>query len=339
MVGIGRIRYAGLILLAACMGRETQSEPELIVGPTMGTQYHIKYWYPEPRGEFTRGFLQTEIEIVLEDEDRLFSTYREGSEISRFNAHRSKEPMRVSKEFLPVLKAALELAARSGGAYDPTVMPLVRLHGFGPDQRGEVDAAAIAAVREHIGYRKVTILGEYLEKRDVELELDLSSIAKGHAVDRVAEHLQRIGIDHCMVEIGGEVRCIGGKANGDPWRIGIEIPVPEPGSEKRYQQEIEIIDGAMATSGDYRNRRDTSAGSIHHIFDPRSGENADNQVLSVSVRAKSCMIADALATALMVLGPEAAVELCDAYPEQELQVLFLLSGEGGNIQEHGIRWQ
>lgn len=337
MVRLGRLRYAGLILLGACADPGSGTDPEMVAGMTMGTQYHIKFWFPEPRGEVTRGFLETEIEIVLADEERLFSTYLEHSEISQFNAHRSKEPLRMSPEFFPVLVAALDLAAKTDGAYDPTVMPLVRLQGFGPEQRGEVDAAAVAAAREHIGYRKVMILGEYLEKRDIDVELDLSSIAKGHAVDRVIERLQKIGIEHCMVEIGGEVSCIGGKATGDPWRIGIEVPIAS--ADGQYQQQVEVYTGALATSGDYRNRRDTGSGSIHHIFDPRSGENADNRVLSVSVRANSCMIADGLATALMVLGPDGAAELCDAYPEQGLQVLFLLEGETGSVVEHGIRWR
>lgn len=304
----------------------------------MGTEFKIKFLRRGADRNITRGFLETEVELILEAQNAMFSTWLSESEISRFNSQQSKEPFRVSAGFLSVLQSALTLADRSAGAYDPTVMPLVRLQGFGPGrERGQVDQAAIEAAREHVGHRKLMILGEYLEKRDPLLEIDLSSIAKGHAVDKLAKRLELIGVDSYLIDIGGELRGKGRKPDGSPWRVAVQEPGAADGA--MTDQIVELDGRAIATSGDYRIYQESAGEKVHHILDPRTGVNAVNDVLSVSVLANTCRLADGLATALMVLGVEGAEGLLSAYLDEKPAALFLLRDGNGGVAMRKFGWE
>jgi thiamine biosynthesis lipoprotein len=302
-------------------------------GVTMGTTYSVKYVGRSATGADVR----REVDAVLEHVNAVFSTYRDDSEIARFNAHRSTEPFAASELFREVLRTGLELAERTGGAFDPTVFPLVRLYGFGPGGvRVEPSAEQIVAARASVGFGKLVIEPTGIRKLAVEVEVDLSAIAKGKGVDLVSAELTRLGHPDHMVEVGGEVRCAGTKPSGTPWQIGVEKPDSVGG--RPIQEAVPLRDRAMATSGSYRNFFESGGRRIHHILDARSGVNAPGRALSVSVTAPECALADGLATALMIVGPDGAEALLASYRDVDVRVLFLLRAADGSVEERPFNW-
>jgi len=265
------------------------------------------------------------------------STYLENSEISRLNDAPAADPFAVSPGFLEVVVEAQRLSDLTGGAFDVTVGPLVNAYGFGPQGAREVPSQTeLDTLRANTGYQLLTIdpAASTVAKERDGVYVDLSALAKGFAVDRVADVLTRSEIDDFMVEVGGEVRTAGRNLESELWRIGIERPdfVIEP--TERPLQRIASIDGmAMATSGDYRNFREVGGKRLTHIFDPRSGTSVHHRLASVTVLHKRCVTADGLATALMVLGPDEALAFAN---QHEIAALLLLRGDsndGGELLE------
>lgn len=301
-----------------------------LVGDTMGTSWRVRAVASTAESASLRAVIQTSLDAV----DQRFSTYRTDSVISTFNALRSTEPFAAGPEFVDVLRIALSIAAATDGAYDPTVFPVVRLWGFAGGERAEPSDAELTAARAAVGFDKLEIIGPgSLRKTDPRVELDLSSIAKGWGVDRVSEALLARGVRAHMIEVGGEVVCRGTHPDGTPWRIGVERPDPVPesfdtSSESRpIQQVVELRDRALATSGSYRNWFAAGGNRPHHILDARTGRNVPSAVVSVSVTAADCALADGLATALMLVGPEAAEAVLAAVGGADVRALFLLSSD------------
>ena len=249
--------------------------------------------------------LRVVIEDALEDIDQKMSTYRLDSELSRFNSARSTDPFPVSTETLAVFQHALEISELTGGAFDVTVGALVDAWGFGPS--GQPAAfptdADIERLQEHVGYQQLELdlVASTVRKSDPMLSSDLSALAKGYAVDRVVELLRAEGLESSLVEVGGEVRTMGRSERGDAWRVGIERPVVGPPTVHRL---VRLRDRALATSGDYRNYYEVGGRRISHTIDPRTGRPVTHDLASVSVIAQLCVRADAIATALEVLGPD-----------------------------------
>ncbi len=314
------------VLSAACAGGgDAARETYAFRGATMGTYYSVKVaavGLPDERLDAVRAMIEGE----LEDVNAKMSTWIEDSELSRFNRHAATTPFEVSAATFEVVQAALELARLSGGAYDVTVGPLVDAWGFGAGtDRLELSDEEIQGLVASVGYDHLELDAEArtLRKRRPDLSCDLSSIAKGYAVDRVAEALLAAGFADLWVEVGGEVRAAGRNAEGRVWRLGIERPALEPGALQRI---VPLDGGAVATSGDYRNYRERDGARISHIIDPRSGLPVRHPLASVSVVHRKCMTADAFATALMVLGPDEGWQLA---MREGLAVLFLVrDGEG-----------
>jgi FAD:protein FMN transferase len=282
-------------------------------GPTMGTRYSVKLVEPD-EANLSKPTLVAAVEAVLETINDQMSTYRPDSEISRFNQAEPGVWIDVSPQVVRVVEMALRIGRQSRGAYDITIGPLVRLWHFGPQpqerkkslknvRKEPPDAAAIEQTLSKMGIGQLLVRNDppALQKKIAGLEIDLSSIAKGYAVDRVGQTLADRGIVDAMVEIGGEVRTWGQRQGGGPWRIGIERP--DEGN-RLVQQIIPLVDMAVATSGDYRNFFETGGTRYSHLLDPRTGRPVAHTLASVSVLAASCMEADALATTLLVLGPE-----------------------------------
>ncbi len=300
----------------------------------MGTYYTVKVAVgalPENR----LAEIQAIIEGELEDVNAKMSTYIEDSELSRFNRYRETTPFPVSAAIIEVVSVALEIARLTGGAYDITIGPLVNAWGFGAGSNLlDLSDDEILRLTDSVGYTKLEIDHDAsaLRKLHSDLYCDLSSIAKGYAVDRVAEALVAAGLSNVWVEIGGEVRAAGKNAEGVAWRLGIERPEPEPGASvsntyvRSLQRILPLGDAAVATSGDYRNYRERDGQQISHIIDPRSGLPVGHRLASVSVVHERCMVADALATALMVLGTKEGMELA---LREDLAVLFIVrDGDG-----------
>lgn len=290
-------------LLAACGGPRggDESLTAKFSGGTMGTEYHVTVaglTAPEQAEA-----AQKAVEAALESVNAKMSTYLPDSELSRFNRHDSTEPFPVSPETAEVFRIALEVAALSGGAFDPTVGPLVNAWGFGPDNPAAPPSEAeTAALQGRVGWQKVSVGADNtLCKTRGDVYCDLSAVAKGYAVDRAAAALEALGLTRHMVEVGGEVRARGTNPGGRPWRIGVERPRPDG---RAVQEVVALRDAALATSGDYRNFHEVDGVRVSHTMDPRAGRPVTHSLASASVLHEYCAWADAFATALMVLGPE-----------------------------------
>ncbi len=255
------------------------------------------------------------------------STYIATSELSRFNDQQSTDWFAVSSETAAVVALALEINAQTDGAFDVTVGPLVDLWGFGPQRRPAQlpTEADIARTLEFVGSDKLEarLAPPALRKLAGGLRVDLSAIAKGHGVDRVAGVLEGLGIDAYFVEIGGEVRTQGRRLDGEAWRVGIEKPAE---GERAVQNAVGLYDQALATSGNYRNFYEQDGKRINHFIDPKTGFPVENDLVSVSVIADNCALADALATGLMASGYDKSLRIAEIH---NLAAMMIVKKNGG----------
>ena len=296
-----------VVLLAGCTREQA---PVTLSGATMGTTWQVTY---TPQGvSATPRELQSAIEDELEAVNAAMSTYRIDAEITAFNALGANQPMAVSQGFAAVMAAALSIGEHSKGAYDVTVGPLVRLWGFGPDGavHDKPDDAqlqeALATVGQ--GALSLTAAGELVKAEP--REVDLSSIAKGYGIDRLAETIASSGVSNYLVEIGGELRVAGNSPRGDAWRLAIEQP--DAGRRRAAAAAVSMNEGAIATSGDYRNYFEVDGVRYSHTIDPRTGYPVRHDLASVTVIHSSAMMADGWATALLALGMPDAMNVANA---------------------------
>lgn len=314
------VTAAPFLGLAACGPGAGRDGPIVLTGATMGTTYSIALADP-PAGVDPQA-LQRDVDRLLETVNAQMSTYRPDSELSRFNAAPPTGWVAVSPETAAVVAHAIEVGLLSAGAFDATVGALVNRWGFGPpDRPAELPAAPLAG-----GGRQVIearLAPPALRKARAGVLLDLCGIAKGFGLDRIAAHLEAAGIENYLIEIGGELRARGRSPRGGPWRIGIERPVP---GEIALQRIVRLGHGALATSGDYRHFYERDGRRYSHLIDPRTGAPVAHDLASVSVISDSAMAADAMSTALMVMGPDAGVGLAERH---RLAALFIVRREGG----------
>lgn len=295
------IAVALLALQAA--GCSKPVEAVKISGPTMGTSYNITL-FPAEDATLDAEDLKKSIDVSLNRINQQMSTWVKDSEISLFNQSQSTDWFPVSEDFAKVVSAAQDISRRSNGAFDVTVGPLIRMWGFGKDfKNNNPDQASIDAAIQNIGYQKleVRLSPPALRKHIPQLQINLSAIAKGYGVDAIAEHVSQQNISSYLVEIGGEIRANGVKQNGDLWRIAIEKPSSK---ERSIQQGILLKNTAVATSGDYRNYVERDGKRYSHTIDPSTGKPITHQLASITILHDSAMMADGLATAVMVLGEE-----------------------------------
>jgi len=279
-------------------------------GYTMGTTFRLQFiGVPD---NFSRAKIQGDVTEILERLDRqVFSTYSERSELSRFNRSPVGQPVRVTRELLEVAMLAREISEMTAGAFDVTVGPLVNLWGFGPEMSRErvPSAEQISQAQQNVGYQHLRIDPEQsLLSRDADIYVDLSGIAKGYVVDQVARYFDSIGVTSYFLEIGGELKIRGLKPGGEYWIPAVERPVDTA------PQVYEILNSqgeevAIAGSGDYRNYFEVDGVRYSHEIDPRTGQPITHSLAAVYVIENETARADALATALMVLGFEAGMEL------------------------------
>jgi FAD:protein FMN transferase len=323
----GSLLAALLLATSACAPR-----PELrLEGRTMGTTWHATV---VGAGSAAAPALQERIDRRLEEISARLSTWREDSEISRFNRlRRTGEEFPASDDFLRVMRAAGRVFELSGGAWDGTVAPLVDLWGFGPagPVREPPPPARVAATLLEVGFSNVEVRASgALVKRRATSTLDLSSIAKGYGVDEVAALLRGEGFSDFIVEIGGEVYAAGVRRDRRPWRVGINRPRADAAPDEVYRV-AHLRDEAFATSGDYRSFFVRDGVRYSHVIDPRTGFPVTNRVVSVSVRAPACALADGLATAVMVMGAADGLALLDRL--DGVEGLVVVEGEDGRLDE------
>jgi thiamine biosynthesis lipoprotein len=320
-----------LAVAAVALWRATREcDAITLEGRTMGTTYRVTlHGGGSPPGEQ----LQAAIDRQLEAINRSMSTWDAQSEISRINARPAGEPIRLSAPFRTVLAAALRMSERTGGAFDVTLGPLVNLWGYGPEPSDRPPSPAeIAVAQSRIGYRHLALQGEMLTKGVDGMALDFSGIAKGYGVDEVARILREQGIANYLVEIGGEIAGRGRSPRGEPWSIGIERPDEGARRGAAFLGRLALTEGAIATSGSYRRFKREGGRKSHHILDPRTGAPTQSSLVSVTVHAPDCMTADAIATALMVIGVEESLRWVEGAPGVEALLLEAL--EDGRYTQH-----
>ena len=317
-------------MLAGC---GTGAETFELRGQTMGTTYSIRVVAPADGSPVPLEPLQHRVAMRLEDLENVFSTWRPDSEVSRFNAHAGEEWFAVSPAFLEVLNEAGGVSELTGGAFDVTAGPLVELWGFGAvGDAGPVPGGTAAGIpdREMVDRLLAATGFAYLRWRESPpavrrnrpgVQLDFSAIAKGYAVDEVWGLLSEAGLSDYLVEIGGELRTRGLRADGRAWSIGIESA-----DRTGVTEAVPLRDIAIATSGDYRNFFEYEGRRYSHVLDPRTGRPVSHELTAVSVISTTTVKADALATALLVLGPETGLELAEQ--EQIATRLVVRSTDG-----------
>ncbi len=259
-----------------------------------------------PPAQIDLAALDGKITLILQSVDEKMSTYRANSEVSRLNRSAALTWFPVSADTMTVVQAGLAMGRRTSGAFDMTVGPAVDRWGFGPSDRDEVPSVAEqSALRDRTDYRSIEASRARgaLRKTQTEDEIDLSGIAKGFAVDRLAAHLSSIGVENFLVEIGGEFRVAGLGPRGKPWTLGIERPLA---GAIGIHRAVRLTGGALATSGDYRQWFEHDGQRLSHIIDPRAGRPVSGKLASVSIIAQTAMEADGLSTGLMAAGPDAA---------------------------------
>jgi thiamine biosynthesis lipoprotein len=294
-----------LVLTACGDSRLPQLE---LTGSAMGTTFKVVL--VEPPDTLATEALESDILATLGDVDKLASTWRDDSELSVFNANPSVDWIVVSATFCDILQQAIEVGRETDGAFDITVGPLVNLWGFGPD--GQVleppSDEAIDAALQNVGVDKLETecSNRLIRKAAPSLYVDLSGWAKGYAVDEIARLLDANNLDNYLVEVGGEIRVNGHNSENRKWAIAIEAPST---SERVPHAVLRVTDTSIATSGDYRNYFAYDGETYSHTIDTRMGRPVTHDLAAVTVVNASAAYADAMATALLVLGPEAGPNL------------------------------
>ena len=295
-------------------------------GPTMGTRWSVSC---DDVPQQDHGMLHATLQAAVDQVDAQMSPWKPASDLMRLNDAPIDAWLDLPAEMLQVLARALEISRLSAGAFDPAVGDLVDAWGFGAP-RDAPDAAAIRRAREqarcpvHRGFELDPAGGR--ARKHARLQIDLCGIAKGYAVDRMVAVLQGHGIGHALAALDGELRALGSQADGQPWAVALESP---QAGRRAAHGVIELQDLAVATSGDYRRFAQVGDARLAHTMDGRRAAPVHNGVASVTVLARSCMDADAWATALLVAGPGEGLALAQ---RQGLEALWLLRREGALVE-------
>lgn len=312
--------WGATALLAGCGGERMES----ISGPTMGSTYSVQY-VRRANGP-AASVVKNEVEAILAEVDRQMSTYRSDSDIERFNDLPANSCQSMPEPVLQLVSVAEQLSRDSDGAFDLTVEPLLNLWGFGPQGREEKvpSAVELAQVQQRVGHGHLHIDAGQLCK-DAAVEVDFNSIAAGYAVDRIAARLVQLGVDSFLAEATGELKAVGRKADGSPWRIALE----EPRDDRQVAQRVIALDGyGVSTSGDYRNYFEQDGQRYSHTFDARIGRPINHRLASVTVIHPSALMADGLSTLLLILGPEAGWDYAEKH---RIAAFFVMRADTGFV--------
>lgn len=318
------LRLTLILFLTSCENGQSTVQ---FSGKTMGTTYSVMLRPPSLSGrQANPAELQAEVDSELGRINRLMSTYDGASQLSQLNTYPVGKFFSVHPDLYHVLQTSQELSRLSGGALDVTVGSLVNLWGFGPGYAGSKppSESEIRLARANVGYQSLDIDAEnYRVRRTKPGYIDLSSIAKGFAVDQIRDLLRRRGHHDFLVEIGGELFASGRIKPDRQWQVAIEAPQTD---KRSMHTTLPLQDMAMATSGDYRNYFDWNGKRYSHTIDPRTGYPVDHQLVSVTVIAASAMYADGWATAISVLGLQQGMQLANA---QQLAVIAMIETDSG----------
>lgn len=313
------------ILIAIIVGSlyafHKKTDIQTIEGQIFNTYYKIKLRSPKKLKN-----LPTQIEEALEEVNQQMSVFVADSEVSKINQANADKPIALSKPLSHILQASARINKESEGFFDPTISPLIDLWGFGKGHKFQNPTdEQINNILEYSNFNRLEFLSDYsyLIKKDSHTELNLSAIAKGYAVDKIASLLEDHKLNDYIIEIGGEVRASGTKdSQGQLWNIGLGVPLA---NSKANAFTIDVTDIAIATSGDYRNFIEQNGKRFSHTISPKTGKPVVNNLASVTVIANTCIEADAYATAIMAMGYEKGIKMSE---KLNLSVIFFLHNDG-----------
>lgn len=309
------------LLVGACTQIQNV-QPVHLMGEAQGTYYAITYYDNEQRD------FQFEIDSILRGFDQSVSLWVPGSIISRVNQNDSL--VELDDYFVQNFMLAKKIATKTNGAFDLTVGSLVRAWGFGFDAEKKADEKIIDSILQFTGYENVFIEKGRVVKKDHRTSFDFNAIAQGYSVDLIGEYLEDRGIDNYLVDIGGEVKGKGRKPDGSYWKVGIERPAQNQSDQRDLKVVISVQNKSVATSGNYRKFYEENGVRYSHTINPKTGYPVQHSLLSVSVLAGNTAVADAYATAFMVMGLEKSKEYLE--DKKELEVFFIYSDENGDYQ-------
>ncbi|CDQ15456.1 FAD:protein FMN transferase ApbE [Klebsiella quasipneumoniae] len=318
------------VLFSGCDSATTPATPAstatVLDGKTMGTFWRVSVIGVD---EAKAQALRAKVQAQLDADDRLLSTWKNDSALMRFNHAADTRPWPVSEAMADIVTLSLRIGAKTDGAMDITVGPLVNLWGFGPDKQpvATPDAQAIAAAKARIGLQHLQVINQsgrqFLQKDIPDLFVDLSTVGEGYAADHLARLMEQEGISRYLVSVGGALVSRGMNGEGKPWRVAIQKPTDR---ENAVQAIVDINGHGISTSGSYRNYYELDGKRISHVIDPQTGQPITHKLVSVTVIAPTALEADGWDTGLMVLGPEKAQQVVR---EQGLAVYMIVKeGEG-----------
>lgn len=309
-----------LFLVAGCA--QPEQKPVKLVGEAQGTYYSIIYYDNNQRN------FQFEIDSLLSAFDRSLSLWVPNSILSRVNNNDTTAVL--DRSFEDNFNLSMQVAEKTGGDFDVTVGPLVRAWGFGFDDRRHVDDSIIDSLMQITGYHKIHLVDHKIKKDDPRVSLDFNAIAQGYSVDLVGNFLERHGINNYLVDIGGEVKANGQKPDGSLWKVGIEKPARHQDDPRDLKAVVALKNKSVATSGSYRKFYEMNGIRYSHTIDPRTGRPVQHSLLSVSVLTDSTAVADAYATAFMVMGFEKARKFVEH--DSTLEAFFIYAGPDSTNQ-------
>ena len=309
-----KAKIFGFIFLWIQLGCDSKIPVQSFSGVTMGViQYKVKI------ADHQTMKIKDAIDSILVSFNQSLSTYDPNSLLSQFN--QSDSLVFKSKLFYNILKESYKIYLATDGAFDPTVGPMINAMGFGVDKEPKIiSQSKFNGLHVNVGFDKLYFNENYVVKNP-NMYLDFSAIAKGLAVDIVADYLESRAVGNYMVEIGGEVRTKGLNPNKKPWKIGIDHPMVKKEERKLYGI-ASLENASMATSGNYRNFHTIGENTVAHIIDPKTGQSNFNSMRSATVFTQKCMTADAYATAFMVMGFDAASKQIESNPNLEALLIY-----------------
>lgn len=304
----------GFILIILGSGCTRIYQKMTIKGQTQGTYYAVTYYDYEGRN------FRPAIDSILLAFDQSVSLWNRNSLITRVNNNDSS--VVLDDWFTDLFYKSKEVSGKTSGAFDMTVGPLVSAWGFGLENRLTMDSIKVDSLLQFVGYHLVDLENGKVIKKDPRIRLDFNAIAQGYAVDLLAAFLESQQIRIFLVDIGGEVFASGLKPDGSKWRVGIEKPASNSSDNRQLKAILEVMDEAVATSGNYRKFYEENGIRYSHTIDPSTGYPARNSLLSVSVRAKMCWEADAYATAFMVMGFTESLGYLASNPDLDAYLIY-----------------
>jgi thiamine biosynthesis lipoprotein len=304
------------LIISSC---EKPVSPVRVQGTAQGTYYSVVYFDSAGRN------FKPQFDSILKAYDQSVSLWVSNSLLSKVN--RNDTTVELDQWFKDNFELSKQVYWKTKGAFDCTVEPLVQAWGFGFEAAGNVDSTSIDSMMKFVGFDKVQLINGKIIKKDPRIKFDFNAIAQGYSVEVISNFLERKGIANYLVDIGGEVKATGEKPGGKAWKVGIEKPASSKNAERHLKAVIELRNRSVATSGSYRKYYEKNGIRYSHTIDPKTGFPVKHSLLSVSVLAKNTALADAYATAFMVMGLDKSLTFLKA--NDSLEAFFIWSDSSG----------